>query len=1350
MSYSRRDAGFLRQLLPHLELLVKRGILSVSYDADLNPGQRYDPELRRLVEECQIFLALVSIDYLNSEYCFEKELGWALAKERSEGCAIVPLLLRRCDWHSTVLTRYSVLPRAAAYVSESADVESELYEACVELERLARYLMKKAGEPVGRRHYFPRTSRLHGVPPLPSRFVERVDVAERLRRTAAALVEQNRADADRRPSALALCGLGGSGKTSLAIAHARNPEVLGDFKDGVFWVTCGRNGEVAELQTALLELAGYQGEVSDRWQENKKLIVDVFEDLDALIILDDVWTADQAIALCGDVHRSLTLITSRFTEVAAEAGATVVELRQPPEHVALEMFGRYADRRADAIPRSGLDILQRCGYLPLAVAVMGSLIRSGAFGWESLLRALDSSAERPALMQYTTALSSYQWRSIEAAFQTSFDSLDEQSATAFLACRVFDRSTTFPRQVLVDLTAQLHAGDFSAYLTIEDALVSRSLLNRQTNGGVFLTIHDLLVDYAEAEAAGRGENAHGTLIRNLRARLGRADPIPALRDEAFQPYYRDELFRHLARSPDAPLAAEIILDLDWMTRRIRAYGPSKLLADCADSTSTDIDTAGLAAVREIHDALLMSAHTLSQAPDELLVQLEGRLTPAAFAAISSARPFPAAGAAAAGAAAAGTAVRLRALRRNFERGGGALERTVVLDGSPVLDLAVDRDLGLAAAVSLDGTLAVVAIEAGDVRLSHCLGPVTSRLRFCRLANRRLLLHVPGGSLECVDLEHGSVASVVTLSGAAVGPLDGLTASATSRGRLVAWNDTGLYRLEVAGEGPTVRLETLADGFHVEDCTMDPESGLFAVAEEGGLLSWGQVDAWTLIVSRINCDGEIRFVRLVDNGAGALLFFYSGEVARLDLRRRVVAWRRRVHTDWIECVDVHEAAGLLATGAHDKRMVVSRISDGSMVLERAETAGYVRSVRLWGSSTAGSAVAWSSLDESLCAKELRSGGRSATILGHSGRINAIEPGGEHGLLISCSDDGTLRVWSAERAYAATVSAAEHQQRISCVYVDGGRTWTASYDGSVAVWDSATGTPIAKRVLETRPIHVVDGIGEGVCLAGSEAGGVYRLRLDEAGGALSHDQVGDYGTWVPAIMFLPGRQRSVIGTGNGDVGVFNAVTRHIEYAARLHDGPVRCFAPASRASFFYSGSEDRRIALSELGSPESLVSRQAHDDWVNRILIHPDADAVFTISDDGTMRGFDPLSLEPVRPVMRHGGWLSDAVALRGPARIAAGGADGRIYLWDAATGRLLRDWRAHAGWISCLAVVPDGTLLVSASADQSVRLWDTADFGLSASVCLDTGVNVNCLAVVAPDILVIGGENGKTFFIRIER
>ena len=93
-------------------------------------------------------------------------------------------------------------------------------------------------------------------------------------------------------TALSADGLPGVGKTTLAVALARHPDVLAHFADGVLWAGLGRSPDVASIQATWAEKLGAQ--ITDIADPAKRLvrINDAIGLRRLLIVLDDAWQAE--------------------------------------------------------------------------------------------------------------------------------------------------------------------------------------------------------------------------------------------------------------------------------------------------------------------------------------------------------------------------------------------------------------------------------------------------------------------------------------------------------------------------------------------------------------------------------------------------------------------------------------------------------------------------------------------------------------------------------------------------------------------------------------------------------------------------------------------------------------------------------------------------------------------------------------------------------------------------------------------------------------------------------------------------------------------------------------------------
>lgn len=403
------------------------------------------------------------------------------------------------------------------------------------------------------------------VPP-PWQLPPSVRITDRTHELRTLELHRCRAAEEGHPTLAAVSGLGGVGKTAVALAwlHTLRPE----FPGGQLYADLGAQApdgpaDPGEVVARFLRALGVPvGQVPPALGERVALYRSLTADRQLVVLLDDAATAAQVRPLLP-AGRCVTAVTSRRRMPGLSLdGGHVLHLDPLSTEAAVELLdSTLADGRVAAQPEEARALVLLCAGLPLAVRIAGArLAARPRQGITAMVRALSEEHER------LEALAIEGDHDVRAALDLSYQGLPPAAA------RLYRLLGLHPGREFGGPVARALLGEEA--VDALDALYDANLLVDATgvSGGERYRFHDLVRLHAAARAAQdeSGEERTAALLRighHYLANARRAEEVvepgrPSLGQDFEPGSFVAEDFGAADRQTEAEAA------LDWLEREL--------------------------------------------------------------------------------------------------------------------------------------------------------------------------------------------------------------------------------------------------------------------------------------------------------------------------------------------------------------------------------------------------------------------------------------------------------------------------------------------------------------------------------------------------------------------------------------------------------------------------------------------------------------------------------------------------------------------------------------------------------------------------------------------------------------
>jgi WD40 repeat protein/serine/threonine protein kinase len=327
-------------------------------------------------------------------------------------------------------------------------------------------------------------------------------------------------------------------------------------------------------------------------------------------------------------------------------------------------------------------------------------------------------------------------------------------------------------------------------------------------------------------------------------------------------------------------------------------------------------------------------------------------------------------------------------------------------------------------------------------------------------------------------------------------------------------------------------------------------------------------------------------------------------------------------------------------------------------------------------------------------------------------------------------GTRRIFSGHTNQILGVAYSNNGERIA----------SASADGTLRLWDAATGETIQRFTGHSAAVNDVAISRNGLQVLSASADGSARVWDVASGEVIASVRPAD-GSGMLTAEFSPDGLAALIGDATGNVYLWNLTANENLQTFAGHSAPIYDTAYSPRGSTFISAAGDTTMRLWSVNTGQEVRRLLGHEARVYTVAIGPDGTTGISGDADGNIIVWDVRFGQQIKQFFGHTSAVN-ALEITPDGRFAvSGSADGTVRVWDIETSEEVRRFRGHSAAIDAVAISPDGRQVISGAQDNTIRMWDLQS---GAEIRRMTDRNEAFTdAVISQDgaFILTGGRNG---------
>ncbi len=143
ISYSHQDEAEKTNLVTHLDVLKKAGLIELWLNDRIEGGADWEAEIKQAIVRANVAVLLISANFLTSDFILGAEVAAFLQRRESEGLTVFPVIAKACAWEACDwLAKMNVRPKNGRPIWNGPN--SQIDEDLSKITREIKAIVKKA------------------------------------------------------------------------------------------------------------------------------------------------------------------------------------------------------------------------------------------------------------------------------------------------------------------------------------------------------------------------------------------------------------------------------------------------------------------------------------------------------------------------------------------------------------------------------------------------------------------------------------------------------------------------------------------------------------------------------------------------------------------------------------------------------------------------------------------------------------------------------------------------------------------------------------------------------------------------------------------------------------------------------------------------------------------------------------------------------------------------------------------------------------------------------------------------------------------------------------------------------